>query len=218
MVSLQRLCSRSLLGIAAFLVMGGLAQATTISLNTLTIGAGDPTQSGRLSRNGVPQDWSGGEAFPGVINIGTSYHYMTLDLDITALEAGFNYGGFIQLDFDSIPTTTFLSAYLDSYSPANMSTNFLGDAGTSGNFFGVDPLFFQVVVPSGHHLVLVLNETATNAGLNLPGALTVEAFADTDFTDLTPASTPVPEPASLTLLASGIALLARRRLRRGTAA
>ena len=69
----------------------------------------------------------------------------------------------------------------------------------SGNFFGVDPLFFQVVVPAGHHLILVLNETATNGGLDLPGDILVEAFADTDFTDLTPRPT-APEPGTLDLL------------------
>ncbi len=130
---------------------------------------------------------------------------------------GLSYGGFIQIDFDSTATTTFLSAYLDAYSPSNLATNWLGDAGTSGNFFGVDPLFFQVVVPSAHDLVLVLNETTTNGGLNLPGDVTVEAFADTEFTDLSPAS--VPEPSTLLLLMCGIAFVAARRfLARNTAA
>jgi hypothetical protein len=133
---------------------------------------------------------------------------------------GFSYGGFIQIDFDSTATTTFLSAYLDAYSPSNKATNWLGDAGTSGNSFGVDPLFFQVVVPSGHDLVLVFNETTTNAGLNLPGVVTVEAFADTLFTDLSPLSPPsVPEPNTLSLLMCGVAFAAACRfLARNTAA
>lgn len=213
MVSLPRLCRRSFLGVSTFLLMGGLAQATTVDFATLTLGAGNPTQLGRLSRNGVPSDWSVAKAFPGTINTGTPYHYTTLDLNLAALESGFEYGGFIQIDFDSPSLNTFLSAYLNSYNPSNEAANYAGDAGLSGNSFG-NPGFFQVFVPSGNDLVLVLNETTSNGGLAQPGNVTVEAFADSQFTDLIA----TPEPGTLSLLASGIALLARRRLRRGTAA
>ena len=218
MVSLRKFCGRSLVWMAAFFFMRGLAEATPIYTDTMTIVGTDPTQLGRISRDGVPSDWSGPKSFPGVINIGISYHYRTLDLDLNALEAGFSYGGYIQIEFDSIPATTFLSAYLDSYSPSNLATNYLGDPGTSGNYFGVDPLFFQVVVPSTHHLMLVLNETTANGGLDLPGDLVVEAFSDTDYTDLSPALNPVPEPGTWKLLVGGMALLAVRRFYQGAAA
>jgi hypothetical protein len=199
--------------IVAFGLMAGLAQATPIYSDTLVLGAGDPTQLGRLTRDGVPSDWSAPKPFPGVFNPTTTYHYKTLDLDIAALEAGFTYGGFIQIDFDSDATTTFLSAYLDSYNPLNLAANYLGDPGFSGNAFPGTPQFFQVFVPSAHHLVLVLNETLPNGGLGLPGGLLVEAFADSEFTDLSS----VPEPGTLVLLASGMAFAARR-FRRGATA
>jgi hypothetical protein len=218
MVSLRKFCSCSLVWIAAFFLMCGRAEATPIYLDTMTITGADPTQLGRLSRSGVPSDWSAPKAFPGVINTTTSYHYTTLDLDLDALEAPNSYGAYIQIDFDSPFTTTFLSAYLDSYSPLNLATNYLGDIGQSGNLISGDPAFFQVVVPSTHHLVLVLNETTTNGGLNLPGGLLVEAFTDTNYTDLSPASNPVPEPATWQLLMSGMAILTGRRFRRGAAA
>lgn len=219
MVSLQKFCS-CFPWIATLFVMCSFANATVIDTTTLSLTAADPTKLGRLSRNGIPQDWSGGESFPGVVNPTTSYHYIAIALDVGALEAGlgFSYGGFIQIDFDSTATTTFLSAYLDAYTPSNLATNWLGDAGTSGNSFGVDPLFFQVVVPSAHDLVLVLNETTTNGGLNLPGDVTVEAFADTEFTDLSPVVSAVPEPGTLALLMCGIAFVAARRFLGGGAA
>ena len=119
------------------LLAAGSARAVPILDVTSALTTGDPVQMGRLSRNGIPQDWAGTEPFPGVINPATSYHYIALALDVAALEAGlgFSYGGFIQIDFDSTASTTFLSAYLDVYSPANLAANWLGDAGASGNFF-----------------------------------------------------------------------------------
>ena len=222
MVSLRKFYGCFVVWIATLCPMCGFANATVIDTDTLTLTSADPTQMGRLSRNGIPQDWSGTEPFPSVINPTTTYHYITLDLDVGALEAGlsFSYGGFIQIDFDSTAATTFLSAYLDAYSPSDLAANYLGDEGGSGNFFGVDPRFFQVVVPSGHDLVLVLNETTTNGGFNFPGDVTVEAFADTEFTDLSAATTPpaVPEPSTLALLMGGIAFVAARRFFGGSAA
>jgi PEP-CTERM motif-containing protein len=220
MVSLRKFCSCSLVWTTALFLMCGLAEATPLYENPLTITAAAPTQLGRLSRNGVPQGWSGGEAFPGTINPAVSYHYTTLDLDLGALEAPYvSYGGFIQINFESTSTFTFLSAYLDAYSPANKATNWLGDAGFSGDAFGTDTVFFQVVVPVSHHLVMVLNETTPNAGLNFaPTDLLIEAFTDTEFTDLTPRAATVPEPGSLELLLCGMVLLAAHRFRRGAAA
>jgi hypothetical protein len=135
-------------------------------------------------------------------------------LDLGTLESAYSsYGAYIQISFDSTAATTFLSAYMNSYSPPDLTSNYLGDPGFSGNFFGVDPVFFQVIVPSTNHLMLVLNESAPNGGINLPGSVLVEAFVDTEFTDL-PVSAPVPEPGTWALLACGMALLVARRAER----
>ncbi|HQR11935.1 MAG TPA: hypothetical protein PLW68_11445 [Casimicrobiaceae bacterium] len=208
--SMQNSWVRSLVCAALFL-MCGFANATPIYAGSMAVTAGDPTQLGRLSRNGTPQDWTGGEPFPGVINAATAYHYTTIDLNLDALMAAYmSFGGFLQINFDSTSTNTFLSAYLDSYDSTNLAANWLGDPGLSGNNFG-NPLFFQVLAGSGHHLLLVLNETTTNgAGLNQFGDVLVEAFSDTEYTDLVPRSN-VPEPAPWQLVACSVALLASRR-------
>ena len=57
----------------------------------------------------------------------------------------------------------------------------------------MDPGFFQIVIPAGHKLVLVINDPSTNnAGLGKNFDVLVEGFTGTQFTD--PA--PVPEPAT----------------------
>lgn len=200
---------RALLGTAAAVALAGTAQATTIYSTTMTLTSSDATQLGRISRGGIPQDWSGTETFgngAGVINTGVSYTYKTLTLDIGALEAGYAYGSYLQIIIDSTSANTFLAAYLDTYTSPSSSANWLGDPGTSGNYFsGNDPLFFQVVVGQGHNLVLMFTETSgTGLGLNQAAQITVEAYKDTMYTDLVSA---VPEPATWAFMLGGLALL-----------
>jgi len=187
----------------------GMANATVISDFTDFLTATSATQTGRLSRNGIPQDWSGGELFPGVINTGTVYHYQTYVVNVGITP-------FIQIDVDSLATTTFVSVYDGGYAPDSagspnfgFDTHWLGDAGTSGDTFGTDPLFFQVL-PSAHdNIVIVVNQTSagTSPGAGIgstnPFHITVEGFIDSEFDD--PA--PTPEPSALFLSGGGLLLL-----------
>ncbi|MCY4753478.1 MYXO-CTERM sorting domain-containing protein [Pelomonas aquatica] len=211
---LDKLLSRALPLAAALSLASGTASAALVSTFDAFVAAGDAVQHGRIARNQVPQDWAGGEAFGGVVNPGVAYRYHTYDLDLTSLEGKVSsyYGGFVQVSFDSLSLNTFLAAYLDSYDPtsaATMASTWLGDPGTSGNYFGTDPLFFQVYVPQNSHLLLVLNDTsAAGAGVNQHGTVTVEAFQNANFGEL-------PEPGSMALcfgaLVSAGAVGRRRR-------
>ena len=106
-----------------------------------------------------------------------------------------------------------MSAYDTSYNPVSFGTNWLGDPGQSGNSFGTDPQFFQVVVPQNHDLIVVVNNTAAGNVGGRSFHLTVEGFIDTEFTDPPPAA-PVPEPFSLALCGSGLAAMAFRKWKR----
>jgi hypothetical protein len=202
----------SLLFLLAAFAFTANTYAEVIDMFSSALTLGNPTQLGRLSRNGVPQDWTGAEsAFSGVINTSTTYHYVTYTYTPTTLLDA----PYIQIDVDSVSTNTFFSAYAGSYDPLHPSVGWLGDAGSSGNFFGVDPLFFQIILPVGENLVIVANNSgAANLGVGDPYTVTVEAFSDTEFDDPAPIAT-TPEPSTLVLLGSGflgVAGVVRRRL------
>jgi hypothetical protein len=199
--------------VVLLLLTTGSAQASAILDLDGVLTLDDPIQLGRLSRNGIPQDWAGDEPFPGVINPTTSYHYLTYLVNVAITP-------FIQILFDSPSPNTFVSAYDTSYLPntaglpnLGFDTNWLGDAGFSGNFPPPNPLFFQVLIPQNHDLVIVVNNTAAgNVGVGDPFHLTVEGFIDSEFTE--PPVVGVPEPATIFPATSGLVLLALRSRRR----
>jgi hypothetical protein len=194
------------------LVLASAAQAAVIfDTGTTSLVMGDPTQLGRLTRTGIASDWSTNKAFPGVTNANTSVHYHTYLIDPLSFGTPF-----VQISVDDPMAAIFVSAYLDSYSPnpvamnRGLDTNYRGDDGSTGNPF-TDPGFFQVVVPGGHKLVIVVNDPSTNnAGLGKNFDVLVEGFIDTQFTD----PSPTPEPASILLGGAGLGCLALIRLRR----
>jgi hypothetical protein len=151
----------------------------------------DPTQFGRISRDGVTSDWSVPKTFPGTINPTTPYTYQTYSV----FDQFFKY---VQVTFDSVAIDTFSAAYLGTYDPTNQSQSYLGDPGFSGNFFGTDPLVFQVVVPIPNNVVILVNETDEN-GVGAPFHIIVEGFTNTNFDD-----TITPEPSAQSLAAIGL--------------
>ena len=166
------------------------AAGSTLFETTTSLTTSDPTQTGRLSRNGIPQDWANTETFPGIINPDVVYHYRTFVIPSALLEPG----RFVQISLDHlgpIQGTLFVSVYMNSYKPDSapgpnlgFGKNWIGDLGFSGNTFGVDPQFLEVVAPAGADLVVVVNNTdPNNVGVGQRFRLRVETFQDVLFTD-----------------------------------
>ena len=226
---MKRFTTLANLAVIAGTLFGATAAFAVPMPYTSFLVATDPTQKGRLSRNGVPQDESGGtlpgiESYPGVINPTTSYHYHVYSINVGAVDT------IIYLTMNSGSTTTFLSAYQSAYYVTNPQTSWLGDAGTSGLSFGTDPQSFNVLAAANSTLVLLVNETTTNGGLNAANTFTLYAQA-TSVADENNGIDPIdiaivnggqviPEPSTLLLLAplAVFAGLKSRRRRQAPAA
>lgn len=171
------------------------ANGTIIATLTDQLSAGSPTQLGRLSRNNIPSDWSVAKAFPGVVNPGVTYNYLTYSVSV-------GLGNYLQIDVDwGANVNAFASIYQTSYNPLSLSTNYLGDIGLSGNLLG-NPGFFQVISAVNSTVVVVIN-SVSSAGLGIPYNIIVESYVDSSFTD-PPA---VPEPASFSLALAGLGVV-----------
>ena len=143
------------------------------------------------------------------------YEFVTFDFSAASLAET----PFVQISISDYADTgdNFLAAYSGSYNPANQSLHYLGDAGSSPDYFGTDAVSFQVTVPKNQDLILVLNDTHTG---NYKGAgsetdILVEGFTDNNFDDpVTPSA--VPEPSTFALLGTGLTGLVGlgRRVRR----
>jgi len=208
-VNKMRMVSKIAFVVLSALLLVSIAQADVLTVFTTSIASNDPTQLGRISRNGIPSDWGSLKTFPGIINPTTTYNYHTYSVNSGVTP-------YIFITIDSVTANTFASAYFPTYNPTTtganhgMDVNYIGDAGSSGNYFGVDPISFEVYVPVHSDFLVVVN-TSSNAGIGQPFTITVQGFLDDQFTS-------TPEPSSLALLGSGVlgvAGLVRRKLRLG---
>jgi hypothetical protein len=120
-----------------------------------TSSIGTSTQQGRIFRDSVQSECVPAKVYPGIFNASTTYNYSTFTL--------YNNGGSqcVTVNFDpdagasACGTNAHVSAYLNTYDPANQATNYLGDVGSSQT----QPFSFQA--PAGARIILVVTNTSS---------------------------------------------------------
>jgi hypothetical protein len=151
----------------------------TIPPSTLT--TSDLTQADRLGRDGQPSGCSG-KACPGGGFPGTKFYKTYNFTNASAADACFTVtinaalGG--QGDIES-------AAYVNSYNPANLCQNYLGDTGVSGLGTTVPNATYSFIVPAQSDFVVVVNTTGTTTSSEFSGTVS-------GFFDFTPGPGPCP--------------------------
>ncbi len=127
-----------------------------------TLGSGSPdhtfttgNQTGRLNRNGVSSSCS----TPKTCNLFTATGARAYDAYTFPNASGADACTLAHLDVTAAVGNYQVNAYLDSYDPANICTNYLADPGLSSGGGPQSPTDMAFVVPAGHSVVLVVQTT-----------------------------------------------------------
>jgi hypothetical protein len=158
---------------------------------TGSIDTGDPTQTDRLFRSGIPQTCPASNTCA-TFGDGLPRHYDSYTFRNTT-----DATQCVNIDTNTACTGTnfiFIGAYLGSFDPANVCTNWIGDSGSSPN----PDQPFQVDVDNGQTLVVVVSEVTPDA--SCPGyTVTITGLCGGGSTPTpTPTATPTPTPTPCT--------------------
>src|SRR4029077_559440 len=126
---------------------------------TGSIDTGDPTQTDRLFRSGIPQTCPASTTCA-IFGDPTPRHYDSYTFTNTT---GATQCVTVNTDTACTGTNfTFVAAYLGSFDPNNICTNWIGDSGSSPDV-GV-PVPFSFNVDNGQTFVVVISEVTPNSG------------------------------------------------------
>jgi autotransporter-associated beta strand protein len=124
---------------------------------------GDPVHADRVARDRTVASCGAPKAWPSVVS-GTNYHY---DVHTFPNTSGADACVTVQLQSSCNVQAV---GYLNSFNPADLSQNYLGDAGysTGSDAYGLNgPTAFSCTVPAGASLVVTVNEITPGAGCDL---------------------------------------------------
>ncbi len=146
-------------------LIGTLVLAATVSASAQTftgsITSTDPTQTGRVFRDGVMSVAGVQKAYPGTTSTSDLFHY-----DAYTFVNPFAVTTPFLIDYSTTdPTNSVFSVtYLGSFNPANISFNYLADSGLSV-VAGV-PQTYSFNIPANGTFVVILNEVGANSGVS----------------------------------------------------
>ncbi len=123
------------------------------------IDGSDPTETDRMFRDGTASTCAAPKVCPGVLGDGLPRHYDSYTFTNTTGSTQC-----VTIDADAMTCTgtnfIFLQAYLGSFDPTNLCTNYLADIGGSPNPTGS----FSFDLDDGQTVVIVVNEVDPDAG------------------------------------------------------
>jgi hypothetical protein len=194
------------------------ASAVTVQTGSGTIAAGDPVEIGRVTRDSVASTWAAPKSFPGLNDLDPHFY----DLVTVSFAPNASQNVFYEISWrnDTNLTTEspHLVAYVNSFNPASVGTNYLGDRGSTPFKGSIGT--FQVIVPTGGTLILVFQDVP-NTGLHQDASYSFQVDAFSDAQRAENFSGAVPLPAALPLFATGLGALGLfgwRRKRKAQAA
>src|SRR6266481_5086873 len=158
---------------------------------TGSIDTGDPTQTDRLFRSGIPQ------TCPASTTCATFGDGLARHFDSYTFTNTTGATQCVTIDTNTACTGTnfiFIGAYLGSFDPANICTNWIGDSGFSPN----PDQAFQVDVDNGQTLVVVVSEVTPDAGCPSYTVTITGLCGGGGTPSPTPTATPTPTPTPCT--------------------
>ncbi|HKA08599.1 MAG TPA: carboxypeptidase-like regulatory domain-containing protein, partial [Gemmataceae bacterium] len=135
-----------------------------------TLVASDGLENSRLGRNAIASSCISAKGCPGPFDA-VARHFDTFSFTNTSAAPACLT---VTLDQSSCPGNLLAAAYLDSFDPTNICTNYLGDEGASPAVGS-----FAVNVPAGHNLIVAIQEVAAAGSLCPTGySGTISGFID----------------------------------------
>ena len=155
-----------------------------------SIEAGDPTQTDRMFRDGIPSTCDAPKTCPGPFGDGLQHHYDSYTVTNTT---GSTQCVSVDASTDCVGTNSiFLVAYVGSFDPTNLCTNYLADQGSSPDP-SAPPGPFSFELANGQTVVIVVAEVTADTGC--PGyTVTVEGLCARQTPTPRPRPTPHPRP------------------------
>ncbi len=129
-------------------------EGTTVST---AIDGTEATQTGRMTRNGIPSSCDSAKSYPGLFGATPNYYRPFAYRNCSAQPECVT----VHVDGGAMGVNVFVPAYLDGFDPSTLSGNYLADSGSSGT------ITYSFMVPAGQNYLLVphtVNGTASTLG------------------------------------------------------